>query len=141
MNTEKMKIVNDSHIRYLVGDAIRPIRTGNKIVAHICNDIGVWRTGFTLAVSSRRPAAREAYMVQKKTGLVLGSVDIVEVEDTSWVANMIAQHGIRQSGGNRPILYEALIHCLEAVAVHARELRATVHMLRIRCGLAGVDER
>ncbi len=33
-------------IVYLKGDATQPKTEGNKIIAHICNDIGGWGKGF-----------------------------------------------------------------------------------------------
>jgi len=131
-------MTEEPHIRYVTGDATCPIGTGNKIVAHVCNDIGAWGAGFVLAVSRRWPLAREAYLAQKQDhGLVLGTVGIVKVEDAIWVANMIAQHGIRSQRSTPPIRYDALKKCLAGVASHAREFHATVHMPRIGCGLAG----
>ncbi|HEX5105011.1 MAG TPA: hypothetical protein VFV87_14425 [Pirellulaceae bacterium] len=50
---------------------------------------------------------------------------------------MIAQRGIRTSGGLPPIRYDAVRTCLEQVSRFAQENAATVHMPRIGCGLAG----
>lgn len=41
-----MKMIN-----YLKGDATNPEISGNKIIAHICNDVGGWGKGFVVAVS------------------------------------------------------------------------------------------
>lgn len=38
-------------IIYIKGDATSPISPGNKIITHICNDIGGWGKGFVLALS------------------------------------------------------------------------------------------
>jgi hypothetical protein len=40
-------------IQYIAGDATAPIGDGNKIIAHVCNDIGAWGAGFVLAISKR----------------------------------------------------------------------------------------
>lgn len=40
-------------IQYLKGDATNPQVEGNKIITHICNDIGGWGKGFVLAISKR----------------------------------------------------------------------------------------
>lgn len=40
-------------IIYLKGDATNPQTEGNKIIAHICNDLGGWGKGFVLAISRR----------------------------------------------------------------------------------------
>ena len=50
---------------------------------------------------------------------------------------MVAQHGVRAVHRIPPIRYEALERCLEKVADQAKELKASVHMPRIGCGLAG----
>lgn len=40
-------------ITYLKGDATNPQSEENKIIAHICNDIGGWGKGFVVAISKR----------------------------------------------------------------------------------------
>ena len=50
---------------------------------------------------------------------------------------MIAQRGIRPLGGVPPIRYNALKQCLGVLALEAENRKATVHMPRIGCGLAG----
>src|SRR6185437_6262835 len=130
-------------IRYLKGDATFPQARGNKIICHICNDIGGWGQGFVLAVSHRWKAPEAEYRAWhaegKHGGFELGAVQFVAVERTIWVANMIAQRGIKRGSSGPPIRYEALARCLPQVAAKAKELDASVHMPRIGCGLAGGD--
>ncbi len=40
-------------INYVKGDATAPIGIGNKIIVHICNDIGRWGKGFVMALSKK----------------------------------------------------------------------------------------
>ena len=40
-------------ITYLIGDATEPVGAGRKIIAHICNDRGIWGGGFTGALSKK----------------------------------------------------------------------------------------
>jgi len=56
-------MTNNYHhgIHYCVGDATRPNIDGNKIIAHICNDIGAWGRGFVLALSNTYPETERAY--------------------------------------------------------------------------------
>ena len=130
----KMKL-----IRYLKGDATQPQINGNKIIAHICNDIGGWGKGFVLALSARwkKPEHdyREWYRLRKDFDL--GAVQFVAVESDIWVANMIGQHDIKTKNNVPPIRYEAVRSCLAKVADQAVDLNASVHMPRIGCGLAG----
>lgn len=128
-----------SKINYIIGDATNPIGEGNKIITHICNDIGAWGAGFVLALSRKwkLPETKYREWYSNKKLFMLGSVQFVKVEENIVVANMIAQHGIGFSNGNVPIRYEALEHALTVVAKRATDLNASVHMPRIGCGLAG----
>jgi len=128
-------------INYLVGDATRPLTSGNKIIAHICNDIGAWGKGFVLALSKLSPEPERAYRVwyemRKQNDFALGAVQFVAVSPEIVIANMIGQHGIRKTGGNPPIRYDAVEKALETVGKKALEREASVHLPRIGCGLAG----
>ncbi|GIW79461.1 MAG: Appr-1-p processing protein [Gemmatales bacterium] len=126
-------------ICYRVGDATAPAAEGSKIIAHICNDQGAWGKGFVLALSRRWKQPADVFKVwfKEKNRIELGEVQFVQVEADVWVANMIAQHGLKPQNDVPPIRYDAVRACLEKVASKAKELEATVHMPRIGCGLAG----
>jgi O-acetyl-ADP-ribose deacetylase (regulator of RNase III) len=126
-------------ISYIKGDATLPQGSGNKIITHICNDIGAWGKGFVLAISNRwiEPEIRYKNRYRFQNRLILGTVQFIKVENNIWVANMIAQHGIKRTYRDVPIRYNALLRCLKAVADRAKGLNAIVHMPRIGCGLAG----
>ena len=128
-------------INYLVGDATRPLTKGNKIIAHICNDIGAWGKGFVLALSKLYPEPERAYRhwygAREQNDFALGAVQFVAVSPEIVIANMIGQHGIRKTGGNPPIRYDAVEKALETVGKKALEREASVHLPRIGCGLAG----
>jgi len=123
-------------VHYITGDATAPIGDGNRIIAHVCNDVGAWGAGFVLAVSKRWPEAKADYL-KSAHSLKLGEVSFIKVEPGVWVANMIAQRGVRILAGVPPIRYDALRQCLGTLALEALKLQATVHMPRIGCGLAG----
>ena len=126
-------------IAYLKGDATAPVAPGAKIICHVCNDVGGWGKGFVLAISKRwpRPEAeyRAWYEQGEPAGFRLGAVQIVNVEPGIAVANMVAQRGVRPSGGVPPIRYDALRECLTTLAERATSLAASVHMPRIGCCL------
>src|SRR5687768_2965851 len=128
-------------ITYVTGDATAPIGHGQRVICHVCNDVGGWGRGFVLALSKRWPepeADFRAWFEQGDTGgFGLGAIRIVPVAPELSVANMVAQHGTRSKGGVPPIRYDALTRCLAALADHARAVGASVHMPRIGCGLAG----
>jgi O-acetyl-ADP-ribose deacetylase (regulator of RNase III) len=57
-----------------------------------------------------------------------------------WVANMVAQRGIRRRASDPPaVCYDALATCLDEVFWHAVAHGASVHLPRIGAGLAGGD--
>jgi O-acetyl-ADP-ribose deacetylase (regulator of RNase III) len=126
-------------IAFIKGDATLPQAEGPKIIAHVCNDLGVWGKGFVMAISARWQEPEQAYRqwCRDGTDFTLGSVQLIQVESSIWVANMVAQHGIRRAGGVPPIRYQAVEACLAKVGEHAGNLVASVHMPRIGCGLAG----
>lgn len=127
-------------INYIKGDATQPRGAGNKIIVHVCNDIGGWGKGFVMALSKRWKAPENAYRnwYASKEFFELGEVQFVKVEEGLWVANLIGQHKIRKDEqGNAPIRYKAIEIGLHKVAEEAEDLNASVHMPRIGCGLAG----
>ena len=128
-------------IHYVKGDATQPQAKGNRIIAHVCNDLGGWGKGFVLAISKRWPEPEATYRAwhkdRSKNDFGLGAIQIVRVEPYIWVANMVAQRGMRTGSNGPPIRYEAVRACLKKLAVEANGLRASVHMPRIGCGLAG----
>jgi O-acetyl-ADP-ribose deacetylase (regulator of RNase III) len=130
-----------SNITFIKGDATCPQGKGTKMICHICNDIGGWGKGFVLAISKRwaqpEAAYREWHKARADNDFALGAVQFVKVEPYIWVANMVAQHGIKRGSQGPPIRYEAVAECLRRVAEKAIELEASIHMPRIGCGLAG----
>lgn len=128
-------------IIYVKGDATHPRGKGTKIIAHICNDMGGWGKGFVLAISKRWQEPEAAYRAWHKDRSTnefgLGALQLVQVEPRIWVANMVAQRGMKTGSQGPPIRYEAVRVCLRTLALKAKELEASVHMPRIGCGLAG----
>lgn len=127
-------------IQYTKGDATAPQSEENKIIVHICNDIGGWGKGFVMAISKRwkKPENQYREWFKSKDGFELGKVQFVQVEEDLWVANLIGQHKInKDENGNAPIRYDAIEDGLKEVASFAKENNASVHMPRIGCGLAG----
>lgn len=142
-------------ITYVVGDATNPLNgIGSKLIVHICNDHGGWGAGFVLSISKRWSAPEFAYRqwyhekdpVQKTTAdeivmtsgrFGLGETQLVRVSPKLAVVNMIAQEGYRSGMKGPPIRYDALKECLRKVNSYAFSAKASVHMPRIGCALAG----
>ncbi|PGH44446.1 Appr-1-p processing protein [Micromonospora sp. WMMA1996] len=128
-------------LRIIQGDATSPQAKGPKVIAHVCNDLGGWGKGFVLAISRRWPEPERDYRDWHRhragNDFGLGATRLVRVAPDLWVANMVGQRGMRRGSGGPPIRYDAVERCLTALADHAEELGASVHMPRIGCGLAG----
>jgi O-acetyl-ADP-ribose deacetylase (regulator of RNase III) len=127
-------------ITYLKGDATQPQGPeGLKIIAHICNNIGGWGRGFVISLSNRWSEPEIEYRKwSKQDTFKLGAVQYVRVEPLLYVANMIAQEGYGKES-KPPIRYPALRNCLASLERQASRHKASIHMPRIGCGLAGGD--
>ncbi|MFJ4793448.1 macro domain-containing protein [Kitasatospora purpeofusca] len=131
-----------STVDYVRGDATAPLGKGAKVIAHVCNDLGGWGKGFVLAVSRRwaepEAAYRRWHRERAENDFGLGAVQLVQVAEYLWVANLIGQRGIRKGrSSGPPVRYEAIDTALATLGGHALALGASVHMPRIGCGLAG----
>ena len=134
-------------ITYVTGDATDPQVPGNKVIAHVCNDVGGWGRGFVLSLSRKWPQPEQSYRrwyqeqdnAEEWPPMKLGETVFVPVQPDIYVANMIGQHGIMpKDDGTPPIRYGALEECLRDVERFARDWdHASIHMPRIGCGLAG----
>jgi O-acetyl-ADP-ribose deacetylase (regulator of RNase III) len=129
-------------IQYLKGDATSPIGDNNRVIVHICNDLGKWGKGFVLAISKRWSMPEQIYKdsFKQEPKPSLGDVQFVQVEESLTVANIIGQHGVRSPCNKTtpaPIRYEAVEQGLAAIASFAVDKDASAHMPRIGCGLAG----
>ena len=139
-------------IKYIVGDATNPQGPGNKIIAHICNDLGKWGKGFVLALSKKWKEPEQAYRdwYSAKEGsnaayyygkFELGAVQFVEINHFTQVANIIGQRGVKTGSNGVPVKYDAIKEGLQKIKKHIEENMgingASIHMPRIGCGLAG----
>jgi O-acetyl-ADP-ribose deacetylase (regulator of RNase III) len=125
-------------IKYVIGNATNPLGEGQKIVAHICNDLGKWGKGFVMAVSKKWETTRDQYLEwYNKNEAKLGEVQFIRVGSHITIANMIGQKGIKTGSNGSPIRYDYLEQCFEKLRIEAEKNQASIHMPRIGCGLAG----
>ncbi len=134
-------------LHYVVGNATEPQGAGPKVIAHICNTVGGWGLGFVRGLSKRWSQPEDEYRKRYRSFrddpngwfLPLGDTQFVKVGKDLWVANMVAQKGLRGSKEGPPIRYEALEICLSKLWIFATEKKASIHMPRIGIGFAGGD--
>ena len=130
-----------TQITYIRGDATQPQGEGPKILAHVCNDTGIWGHSFELSLSQRWPEPERSYRAWaavvvgvRKGKLPLGMVQLVSVQPHLWVMNMIALRAPRRPLDVPPIEYPALEQSLQLTAECALSLGASVHMPYIGSG-------
>ncbi len=111
-----------------------------KIIAHVCNDIGGWGSGFVIPLAKQYPEAEQQYRRWAANGydqnqdFELGNLGLVAVQAPDfqngkttnghiYVANMVAQHGTISSPGKdrtqvdvTPLRYWALAQCMKKLA-------------------------
>lgn len=131
-------------ITYLEGDATDiPAEKRPAIIAHVCNDRGVWGAGFVLAISKKWPEPEKHYkhFVKNRRTSPLGQVQFVPVDNSGLiVANMIAQRGFPDVTRKRALDYIALADCLKDIgSIISVYNKRSIHMPRIGCGIAGGD--
>lgn len=132
-------------VHHVNGDASKAqYARGQKIIAHVCNDMGRWGKGFVMAITDtwgKKPGKlyRRWHKAGAEEGFALGRVQLITLSDKLALANIIGQNGIKTSSKGPPVRYEAIQLGLDAVCLHAREVNASVHMPRIGSGLAGGD--
>lgn len=128
-------------LQHVTGDATFPIGNDNKLLIHVCNNVGKWGKGFVLAISKRwrEPEFYFREYYNKKTFSSLGDNQPIRVEDNLHVVNMIAQNGIYSPDNQHPLNYIMLDHCLQGVAKLANHFDASIHCPKIGSGLANGD--
>lgn len=137
-------------IEYVFGDATQPEGKEPRIIAHICNDTGLWGRSFSQRAISKKWSEPERryndwYEYRKELSgdlaFAIGNNQFLEVEDNLMIANMISQHGERDKNGkliaSKSVDLIALQLCLKKLAEHAKSTGASVHMGRIGCGKGG----
>jgi hypothetical protein len=138
---------------------------GEIVIAHVCNNIGAYDAGFARSLALKFPKAKAAYLEFYKNGIDdqrqfcyaknsrgdlvpnIGMTQIVEVEEDNrdritYVANMIAQEGLRSETNPIPIKYDALEKCMKAVVHRFRSKNkpeADIICPKFGSGLAGGD--
>jgi O-acetyl-ADP-ribose deacetylase (regulator of RNase III) len=136
-------------ITFHTGDATQPQLPGRLVIAHVLSDTGAYDAGFAAAVAARYPLAKQRFQAWAHGGrevyarpFMLGVVQWVGVGHElgrahrfgdRWVANMVAQCGLRSAKNPYPLKLDALTACLGELA----GIEMPIVMPRIGCGLAG----
>ncbi len=137
-----MATENKGEIRYIDGDVRMPVGEGNKIIIQCVNSWGLMASGVAKAIYEKWPVVKEKYHDwynypnRNKVKFGLGKVQLIQVEENVWVANIVGQHGIVGPSNPKPVRYEALEEGFATVAETAIQLNASIHSPLIAAGLA-----
>jgi O-acetyl-ADP-ribose deacetylase (regulator of RNase III) len=137
-----------SNITIVLGNVCDPIGEGKKVIAHICNDIGVMGSGVAGALRRKWEMVGKEYedWCNRKFDFghlpVLGQIQFVRVAHNISVCNMIGQRGV---GGETidgefvpPIKYESLRECLLRLRLALKKSPGiSLHIPMIGSKLAG----
>lgn len=108
------------------------------IIAHGCNCQGVMGSGVAKLIKDRYPSAYRVYKYQEQTsGLKLGTVQIVNVRDMLYVANLMTQEFYGRDG-KQYVSYDAIDICFDKLFARIGELKL-VNIPKIGSGLGGGD--
>lgn len=126
-------------LSYVDGEVTSAKSVGPMIVAHVCNEVGIWIGKNAKTIARQWPEVRFAYYRwyrnRIRNDFASGAVQFVDQSQQNLqlkirVANLIAQPNHRRAIG-----YWAFEKCLLAVALKARKIGATVHLSKI-----GIDQ-
>ncbi|VWM06454.1 macro domain-containing protein [Burkholderia lata] len=129
-------------IIYEIGDAAVP-QQDSILIAHVVNNRGKWGRGFVVSLGKKYPVARDGYLdlfrEERKPSLGMVQFMSVDEERRIYVANMVAQDGIRKHSRDTAqyVSYPALKNCLCQVCEFAMANRVSVQMPMIGTGLGG----
>lgn len=154
-------------ITTIVGDATKPKREGEKpiVIAHCCNDIPAWGSGFVNAVTDRwgegprqaylswgsdpktRPALYDEVQTEYNVAIAtwqldfgLGKAQILRLPNNIYIANMVGQHGVKGQDASRPpIRYLALIDAMQFVKTFIQTVLFDHDDVEIHCPKFGSD--
>lgn len=136
------------NLQYITGDITKPKIPPNDngiIIAHCCNDVGLFGAGVALAIRRKWPEVAEKYYNFADSGLAyLGQVQMIKVEPKIIVCNIIGQRGV----GNQkldgqilpPIRYEAIYEGLLRIRTKikmSKNMPISIHAPRFGTKLAG----
>jgi O-acetyl-ADP-ribose deacetylase (regulator of RNase III) len=139
------------HPKYIQGDLFSSAHYQNHepvVIAHVCNNLGMWGAGFAKTFKQRYPKAftefSQWFTTEKKKGSsLLGMSQLVTLVENNgaslYACNMVAQAGLYSKSNQHPLQYDSLQHCLTALERFCKHSNATVYMPKIGSGLARGD--
>jgi len=124
-----------------IGDATKPRGTGKKIIAQVVNTSAALGRGFGYSLSKNYPVVKEELRKwhSNKQEFKLGNTNLIKIDNSLYVFQMLAQKGIFPKNNEIPLKYNELRECLIQLRHVAKELNCSIHMPAIGSGNAGGD--
>lgn len=121
-----------NNLHYVDANLTEANSVGPQIIAHVCNENGIWKGDIANSIARKWPQAKRTYLEGYRNRIRgefgFGAVQFVNGQTTHVnriirIANMIAQPDPR-----RPVSYRALRKCLIAIGRKAIKIQASVHL-------------
>jgi hypothetical protein len=153
-NKYKNYIVSNKNIFEITNSRIRAEHNGCTVfIPHVCNNIDLFGAGFAAQIADRYPSVKADYHMLGKTFLAnnMGYCQIIKVAEEPkykhklYIANMIAQNGIKSPTNTRPLNYFGLVKSMTNLALYIhnntgfanKSERIEIHCPKFGSGLAG----
>lgn len=122
-------------INYMSESILNIPKNERRLIAHVCNDYGVWKTNFTKILPQEYNKAKTVYKrsYDNKT-IKLGNVDYIMISSNIMIANMTAIELNGHTANTSTINYSALKRCLIDVSFNSCLFSGNVHMPIINTG-------
>lgn len=111
-------------MHFKTGNLLDNVSVG--IVAHCCNNIGLYGAGFAKQVRYKYPTAYNSFVAVIKREL--GEVNFVRVNNRLIIGNMVSMNGVYRDSNPYPLRLDFLEICLQKVQSLAIHLDLPVHM-------------
>ena len=130
-------------LEYVLGDVVRPRGEGRRIIAHPVNTVRAWGSVLALAISNTHGGQHQDQYVDWMRTIrpQLGATLFTRADNEIIIAHMLVHNGLQSPNNENPLVYAALVKCLNDVFGKATALKATVHTTRIGHGRGGGDWR
>lgn len=118
------------------GDLIKSV-TSHAIIAHVCNNRGLFDAGFARGIRKAYPHVAEKFSSQHIH--LLSDVQVVRASVSLIVANMVCMDGVYSEINTQPLSYHHLKVALGKVRNLSEVMDKPVHMPKIGSGYARGD--
>jgi len=129
-------------IKYIQGDLFAALKERSSVkplfIPHVVNSKNAWGSGFVVPLGKQFPESKAKYHSWAQGEIEsppfeLGQTQFVVVGGLVCVCNMLAQ----TLGGVRPLYYNHLARCMDAVAAKAIKTQGEIWAPMFGSGLAG----